>query len=65
SDEENAAEDADDDPAQPRFIAHVPVPTQKQVEEALVMRKKAELLQQYASLELLKEVEETKSLIGK
>lgn len=35
------------------------------MEEALVQRKKAELLQMYASTDLLKEVEETKSLIGK
>lgn len=65
SDEESAIDDTTEDTGQPRFIAHVPVPTQKQVEEALVMRKKAELLQQYASTELIKEVEDTKSLIGK
>uniref|UniRef100_UPI003AB0A3B4 pre-mRNA-splicing factor ISY1 homolog n=1 Tax=Centroberyx gerrardi TaxID=166262 RepID=UPI003AB0A3B4 len=31
------------------FIAHVPVPSQREVEEALVRRKKMELLQRYAS----------------
>ncbi|KAG8187512.1 hypothetical protein JTE90_022905 [Oedothorax gibbosus] len=66
SDDEGSVEgDVIEDAGQPRFIAHVPVPTQQQVEEALVQRKKAELLQMYASTDLLKEVEETKSLIGK
>ncbi|GIY10366.1 pre-mRNA-splicing factor ISY1 homolog [Caerostris darwini] len=65
SDEENTAEDSTDEASQSRFIAHVPVPSQKQIEEALVLQKKTELLQQYASIELLKEAEETKSLIGK
>ncbi|XP_052067668.1 pre-mRNA-splicing factor ISY1 homolog [Mytilus californianus] len=46
------------------FIAHVPVPSQKQIEEALVMRKKMELLQKYASDNLQDEEQESKQLLG-
>jgi hypothetical protein len=31
-----------------RFVAHVPIPTQKDIEEALLRRKKQELLEMYA-----------------
>lgn len=37
----------DVDPTQPRFIAHVPVPSQQEVEQALLRRKKQELLDKY------------------
>ncbi|KAM4612696.1 pre-mRNA-splicing factor ISY1 homolog [Polymixia lowei] len=46
------------------FIAHVPVPSQKEVEEALVRRKKMELLQRYASETLLAQSQEAKTLLG-
>ncbi|CAG2210357.1 ISY1 [Mytilus edulis] len=46
------------------FIAHVPVPSQKQIEEALVTRKKMELLQKYASDNLQDEEQESKQLLG-
>ncbi|XP_064606480.1 pre-mRNA-splicing factor ISY1 homolog [Liolophura sinensis] len=46
------------------FIAHVPVPSQKEIEEALVHRKKMELLQQYASESLQAEASEAKTLLG-
>nr|SVE74314.1 EOG090X09UC [Daphnia barbata] len=42
----------------PRFVAHVAVPSQKEVEEAILRRKKQELLQKYVSSELLMETEE-------
>ena len=48
----------------PQFIAHVPVPSQKEVEEALVQRKKMELLQRYASEALQAEEENVKKLLG-
>lgn len=32
---------------QPRFIAHVPVPSQQEIEQALLRRKKQELLDKY------------------
>ncbi|XP_015927834.1 pre-mRNA-splicing factor ISY1 homolog [Parasteatoda tepidariorum] len=58
-------EDTADDANQFRFIAHVPVPTQQEFEEALLKKKKDELMKMYASLDIIKEAEETKSLIGK
>ncbi|PSN41242.1 Pre-mRNA-splicing factor ISY1 [Blattella germanica] len=49
---------------QPKFIAHVPVPSQREVEEALLRRKKHELLEKYASDSLISETEEAKDLLG-
>ncbi|XP_070703184.1 pre-mRNA-splicing factor ISY1 homolog [Pempheris klunzingeri] len=46
------------------FIAHVPVPSQKEVEEALVRRKKMELLQRYASETLQAQSQTAKTLLG-
>ncbi|KAI0235545.1 Pre-mRNA-splicing factor ISY1-like [Lamellibrachia satsuma] len=46
------------------FIAHVPVPSQKEVEEALVQRKKMELLQKYASDSLQAQTDDVKDLLG-
>ncbi|XP_046881155.1 pre-mRNA-splicing factor ISY1 homolog [Hypomesus transpacificus] len=46
------------------FISHVPVPSQKEIEEALVRRKKMELLQKYASETLMAQSEEAKALLG-
>lgn len=59
--EEPVTESAED---QARFIAHVPVPSQKEVEEALVRRKKLELLEKYASDVLQQESEEVKQMLG-
>jgi len=47
----------------PRFVAHVAVPSQKEIEEAILARKKQELMQKYVSDELLQEVEETSKQI--
>lgn len=44
------------------FVAHVPVPSQKEVEAALLERKKEQLRQRYISEALLQETEETKKL---
>ncbi|XP_059183322.1 pre-mRNA-splicing factor ISY1 homolog [Centropristis striata] len=46
------------------FIAHVPVPSQKEVEEALVRRKKMELLQRYASETLQAQSQTARTLLG-
>ncbi|XP_060561898.1 pre-mRNA-splicing factor ISY1 homolog, partial [Ruditapes philippinarum] len=46
------------------FIAHVDVPSQKQIEEALLERKKMELLQKYASDDLQAEEGEVKQMLG-
>nr|CAG4641873.1 EOG090X09UC [Eurycercus lamellatus] len=42
----------------PRFVAHVAVPSQKEVEEAILRRKKLELLEKYVSADLLVETQE-------
>jgi len=47
------------------FIAHVPVPSQKEIERALLERKKQELLAKYVSDDLQKEEQESKDLLGK
>ncbi|XP_077058764.1 pre-mRNA-splicing factor ISY1 homolog isoform X2 [Siphateles boraxobius] len=64
-------EESDDEAGQPMegedaqaFFAHVPVPSQKEIEEALVRRKKMELLQKYASESLMAQSEEAKTLLG-
>ncbi|KAL5015219.1 hypothetical protein ScPMuIL_009489 [Solemya velum] len=46
------------------FIAHVPVPSQTEIEEALLRRKKMELLQKYASDSLQAEEDESKNMLG-
>ncbi|XP_041348500.1 pre-mRNA-splicing factor ISY1 homolog [Gigantopelta aegis] len=46
------------------FIAHVPVPSQKEIEAALVHRKKMELLQMYASESLQEEEEGVRQMLG-
>ncbi|XP_034020303.1 pre-mRNA-splicing factor ISY1 homolog [Thalassophryne amazonica] len=46
------------------FIAHVPVPSQREVEEALVRRKKMELLQRYVSETLQAQSLEARTLLG-
>lgn len=47
-----------------QFISHVPVPSQQDIEQAIVRRKKMELLQKYASESLRAEAEEAKTLLG-
>ncbi|KAG8233483.1 hypothetical protein J437_LFUL014365 [Ladona fulva] len=47
-----------------RFMAHVPVPSQKEVEAALLQRRKQELLERYASDDLVRQEGESKSLLG-
>nr|CAG4646424.1 EOG090X09UC [Macrothrix elegans] len=49
----------------PRFVAHVEVPSQKEVEEAILRRKKQELLEKYVSTDLLMETEETSQEVRK
>nr|XP_032825592.1 pre-mRNA-splicing factor ISY1 homolog [Petromyzon marinus] len=52
------------DKQQQHFIAHVPVPTQKEVEEALLQRRKMELLAKYASETLQAQSQEARCLLG-
>ncbi|XP_063072618.1 pre-mRNA-splicing factor ISY1 homolog [Engraulis encrasicolus] len=63
SDEESRGQEEGEEGIQ-TFISHVPVPSQKEIEEALVRRKKMELLQKYASESLMAQSEEAKTLLG-
>ena len=47
-DEEEALKEAMEEGKEARFMARVKVPTQKDIEEALLRRKKQELLEMYA-----------------
>ena len=47
-DDEDALKDAMEEGKEARFMARVKVPTQKDIEEALLRRKKQELLEMYA-----------------
>jgi len=49
---------------EPHFIPAVSVPTQKDVEEALVKRRKAELMEKYASESLVQQFREARTLMG-
>lgn len=46
------------------MISHVETPTQKDIEKALIMRKKRELLERYVSDDLQTEGEETKKMLA-
>jgi len=46
------------------FVAHVPVPSQQDIEKMLVRRKKQELLERYASEVLRAQSQEAKALLG-
>ncbi|XP_046670770.1 pre-mRNA-splicing factor ISY1 homolog [Homalodisca vitripennis] len=61
---EDDDKDGERDSGQPRFIAHVPVPSQREVEQALLQRKKQELLNRYASDTVVSQAEEAKELLG-
>ncbi|XP_039254400.2 pre-mRNA-splicing factor ISY1 homolog [Styela clava] len=52
------------DEGKPGFVAHVPVPSQKEVEDALLRRKKRELLEQYASETLQMQSSDARTLLG-
>uniref|UniRef100_A0A3Q1JEY3 Pre-mRNA-splicing factor ISY1 homolog n=1 Tax=Anabas testudineus TaxID=64144 RepID=A0A3Q1JEY3_ANATE len=63
-DDDEGREDQEGEEGGVSFIAHVPVPSQKEVEEALVRRKKMELLQRYASETLQAQSQEARTLLG-
>ncbi|KAM8867586.1 pre-mRNA-splicing factor ISY1 homolog [Synchiropus picturatus] len=60
-DEEKGEESEEEDGVS---FFHVPVPSQKEVEEALIRRKKMELLQRYASETLQAQSQEARTLLG-
>lgn len=45
-------------------VAHVPVPSQKDIEDMLIRRRKKELLEKYTSKTLVQQAEESKALLG-
>jgi len=47
-----------------QYISHVPVPSQREVEDVLVRRKKQELLDKYVSDSLIHQSVEAKALMG-
>ena len=63
-DGEGEANDDDSVNRGKRFVSHVPVPTQKDVEEMLIQRKKQELMERYASELLQKQSSTAKTLMG-
>lgn len=62
--EEDDVTMSDEAPKSESFKAHVPVPSQQEVEDMLVRRKKRELLDRYASEVLTAQSEEAKTLMG-
>lgn len=62
--EEEGIEETETETDIPHFIAHVDIPSQKEIEEALLQRKKMELLQKYTSDSLQAEEDESKKLMG-
>lgn len=51
-------------PAQPQFVAYVPLPDQKEIEMRVLDKKKAELLAKYTSEALLREQQQARSLLN-
>lgn len=47
-----------------QFVAHVPLPDEREIERMVLAKKKAELLKKYASDELVEEEREAKSLLN-
>jgi len=62
--EENETNEDGESTGEKHFISHVPVPSQKDVEEMLVRRKKLELLDRYASEVLKQQSSQAKTLLG-
>lgn len=54
----------EDDSDKHSYVSHVPVPSQKDVQDALLLRKKRELLEQYASETLQTQSAEARTLMG-
>ncbi|GAQ80558.1 pre-mRNA-splicing factor ISY1 [Klebsormidium nitens] len=53
-----------EEPARREFVAHVPLPDEKEIERMVLERKKQELLSKYASEALIKEETEAKALLN-
>eukprot|EP01137_Pigoraptor_chileana_P007584 Opistho-2@3573 len=64
SEEEKKQMGSYEDGGATRFVAHVPVPSQQDVEQMLLERKRRELLDKYASDELVASEQNSKGLAG-
>jgi pre-mRNA-splicing factor ISY1 len=53
-----------EEPGRREFVAHVPLPDEKEIERMVLERKKQELLSKYASEALIKEETEAKALLN-
>lgn len=63
-DEENHSDEDSDHSKTREFVAHVPLPDEKEIERMVVEKKKQELLSKYASDNLLEEQQEAKALLN-
>ena len=52
-------------PAEMQYVAYVPLPDQKEIEQRVLEKKKAELLAKYSSASLVKEQQDAKALLNK
>jgi pre-mRNA-splicing factor ISY1 len=55
----------EDPDSNPQFVAYVPLPDQKAIEQMVLEKKKAELLAKYTSEALAKQQQEAKTLLNK
>lgn len=62
--EENASDDEKSKTKTREFVAHVPLPDEKEIERMVVEKKKQELLSKYTSENLLEEQQEAKNLLN-
>lgn len=58
-----ANNDAEDDT--PQFVAYVPLPDDKEIEQRVLNKKKADLMSKYASEKILQQQEDAKALLRK
>jgi pre-mRNA-splicing factor ISY1 len=63
--EDNGSDDETNNKARTReFVAHVPLPDEKEIERMVVEKKKLELLSKYTSETLVEEQQEAKNLLN-
>ena len=48
-----------------RFVAHVPLPDEREIQSAVLQKKKADLMAKYASSELTAQEAEAKAMLNK
>ena len=55
---------AEQQPAQPQFVAYVPLPDQREIEMRVLDKKKADLLAKYTSESLIREQQQARQLLN-